>query len=324
MLYLLFKNIIETDTMRQTISSIAALAAAVCLLAGCQSDSTAPTNAAITFNAKTPAMTRAIIGESDHPDVGVFAYSTGTATWEDYSTSAVPNLMSDQLLAYNGGTGAWEYMPLQYWPKETGAKVSFFAYMPKGFSYLTPAMSTGSLTVGYTWAAENDLLYAASTDRPRPYPNAAVELLFRHALAKVNFKVRKKTAGGANVMVTKLVANTDANTSGTFSLLSGTWTAMSGSGTNSAQALNNVAAHDVTASAEGSGDLVGSALLMPGTVNMNFVISYEVGSTTYSNKAGALASSLTLEKNYEYDVILVIDGDVIESYVLRPRSAEQW
>jgi len=125
-------------------------------------------------------------------------------------------------------------------------------------------------------------------------------------------------------MVTKLVANTDANTSGTFSLLSGTWTTMSGSGTNSAQALNNLAAHDVTASAEGSGDLVGSALLMPGTVNMNFVISYEVGSTTYSNKAGALVSSLTLEQNYEYDVILVIDGDVIESYVLRSRSAEQW
>ena len=88
---------------------------------------------------------------------GVFAYYTGTSTYEDYrtqnatGTKKYPNFMYNQKVSHNGSS--WEYTPVKYWPNEVasgavddqnndsandpattayenGGNVSFFAYAP--------------------------------------------------------------------------------------------------------------------------------------------------------------------------------------------------
>ena len=59
------------------------------------------------------------------------------------------------------------------------------------------------------------------------------------------------------------------------------------------------------------------------TMTFTYTIGYTVSTTTYAH-ADIDMTPMVLEKNKQYTIVFVIDGDNVESYVLREREAEQW
>ena len=326
---------------------VALLAAALVLLAACSSDEEGGTSAGepevVAFSANVPAfITRAEVGSTSDLQTagfGVFAYYTEGNDWATVEASAKPNFMYNQKVSGPN----WTYDPVKYWPNDnnpadnngaTGSRtrsyVSFFAYAPHDGEGID-ANTTGAPIIGYTWAADRDLLYAnPQKDLYKYDPTDAndhgrvddkVAFTFRHALAKVQFKVRRKEQTGSAITLNSLVITSNGATGGTFNLSSSTWTAMTG---NNAALLNYTTPPiTVTAYTDANAQFIGSALMMPGTVTFIYDIDYNVGLKQYTPEPAAM-TTITIKMNAIYTVILVIDGDAIESYVLREREAEQW
>jgi len=320
----------------------------VCVLfSACSGDDVAENDApvAVAFSASVPAFsTRSIVNSTSDLQTqgfGVFAYYTGSTPWATAAATATPNFMYNQQVS--GST--WTYSPVKYWPNDNqpaddqtpaaqGSQehsyLSFFAYTPYNGTGLTLSGSsaTGAPTITYTWAKTNDLLYAAPVQDCYKTMAAGygtvtgrVPFMFRHALAMVDFKVRRKLSTGAVITLSSLDITSDGNTGGTFNLGSSSWTATTG---DNAHPLNYTSPGiSVTAYTDDDAHLIGSALMMPGTVTMTYDIDYSVGSTDYTPVATAM-TPVTLVMGYRYTIMFIIDGDMIESYVLREREAEQW
>lgn len=136
---------------------------------------------------------------------GVFGYASEAAL---YSSSSEPDFMYNQPVIFQ--SGGWTYNPLKYWPNESGARVSFFAYAP--FVEVTP--STGQVVgeavsgiIGMTHnIAVGDPLLRYRTrlvpgkdvdlcwgvpilDKTKPLTNERLLFQFRHALAQLNVQI---------------------------------------------------------------------------------------------------------------------------------------
>ena len=148
----------------------------------------------------------------------VFAYHTGTSTWEDAKTTAIPDFMYNQHVTgvedpETPGTYLWQYDPLKYWPNNDNEKVSFFAYGSHAevtqhatdYSQDATGLSSGIVSISgnahqgvpylnYSLGAETvsvedmrDLLYAAGqTDKVK---GDVVLFSFNHALSAFGFGV---------------------------------------------------------------------------------------------------------------------------------------
>ena len=330
--------------------------AVLLLLAACSKDDGSQTETlaadepvAVSFTANVPAFaTRSVIGSTDalhSPGFGVFAYYTEASNWETAGASATPNFMYNQQVTWSAGS--WSYSPVKYWPNDnqpaddngaTGSQahsyVSFFAYAPFGGSGIAVVgnnATPGAPSLTYTWDTGNDLLYALpvkdsykydDTNNTNDYGRVAdvVPFTFHHALAMVEFKVRRKLSSGAAITLNSLTITSDGPVGGTFNLGSSAWTATTAG---SAAPLSYSGSLPVTASTDASAHLVGSSLMMPASVTFTYNIGYTVGSIDYTPDAASM-SPVTLDKGYKYTIVFVIDGDAIESYVLRDREAEQW
>ena len=398
--------------MKRYIEIVTCLGAAltVLLVAACSSGDEPATDepTAVNFSATVPAfLTRSIVNgtaglQAEAAGFGVFAYYTGTYTWEQcdgsgtegHTTKQAPNFMYNQQVQWDDSpqSGFWTYSPVKYWPNDnqpaddTGATgsqehnyVSFFAYAPYNGTGLTPSLNTatGAPTIGYTWVSstdpddQHDLLYADPDDQhdllyadpvtdcyktmTEGYGTVGgrVPFHFRHALAAIEFKVRRKEASGDQILLQSLSLNDDddataasssratLNTSGTFNLGTPGWasfstgtpsityfssdiyTALTASGTG-VTATTNEDAHDLT---RYTPNLL---LLMPqeGTVTIPFTLSYTLGGAakspsgtiTFTQPTGGWA----IEMGRKYTVVFVIDGGEVESYLLRAKEAEQW
>ena len=123
--------------------------------------------------------------------IGVYAYYHDNTTW---SNTATPNFMCNQQATNIGLEQPFSYAPLKYWPNENEDKVSFIAYYPYTqfavkdnvkqqvdfmVSDLLPNLPNGTMAVTPGAPAGRDDLTV--TDR--------VRFLFRHALAKIEFRV---------------------------------------------------------------------------------------------------------------------------------------
>ncbi len=303
-------------------------------LAGCSDDEVSVNDdgQAIRFECHAPWFaTRSVvnsISDLQGGSFGVFAYYTGSS---DYASPAKPDFMYNQEVKY--GSGSWTYTPLKYWPNGEGVasddtgqgatqhKVSFFAYYPYSEALDAELSSPYQPTISYTWAAANDLLYDnTQKNLTKQAVNGKVSFNFRHAVALVEFKVRRKEATGSAITLKSLTINSNANTSGAFNLVTKTWASTSG---DNAQPLNHTTPDiDVTASEDASAQTVGTSVMIPGTVTFSYTIKYTVGDNNYTRSADM--TSKELEKNTKYTVVFVIDGDAVDSYVLREREAEQW
>ena len=341
----------------QTVSCLGA-ALTVLLAVACSSGDGPGTEApatepvAVAFSATVPAFaTRSIVNDTEDlrtAGFGVFAYYTGNVDWNTAKSTSAPNFMYNQQVNY--GSGSWTYTPVKYWPNDnqpaddsgaTGSQthsyVSFFAFAPYNGDGLALSgnTATGAPTITYTWGATNDLLYAEPVKNcyktmPAGYGTVTgqVPFTFRHALALVEFRVRRKTSTGSTITLRSLgiTSNGDTgitsngDTGGTFDLETGVWTDTTAG---SAAPLSYTSPDiSVTASTDETAQPVGRSVMMPGLVTFNYTIDYTVGSNNYLSAASM--SPMTLAMGYKYTIVFVIDGDQVESYVLREREAEQW
>ena len=270
---------------------------------------------------------------------GVFAYYTGATAWESAKASATPNFMYNQQVTWGGTNSVWIYTPVKYWPNDnypadnTGATgsqghsyVSFFAYAPYTSSSIFSSNSaTGGPTISYTWAADADLLYASQTDRYKYDSNDAndngrvgdvVPFIFRHALAKVVFKVRRSN-DSHTVSLNSL--SISFKTTGTFNLETASWSPLDGSGSNTYSASLPI---NVEATTEALAHTVGSSImLIPGSLT-TYDVTYSVGGSNFTHTDAPFASGLIPSPGYQYTIIFTIDGDAIK--VDTQKYTEQW
>lgn len=122
-----------------------------------------------------------------------------------FSETLAPNFINGMPVLYNGGNtvdnaGLNTYSPKRYWPyDEANNKLAFYAYYPKeNGGEITPNVTAGlgtySVKVPADPASQSDFLvsdlkvdqvYSKTTDK-----KGVVELLFRHQLAKIIFRVK--------------------------------------------------------------------------------------------------------------------------------------
>lgn len=163
--------------------------------------------------------------------ISVFGFYHDDSTWAADSTAGVniPNFMYDQAVTKQND-GSWSYSPLKYWPNEHGAnavsdaidRLSFWAYYPKNASGLnlyksgtTTAYDNESLglpkatfTQAEDPANQTDLMFAVP--QMDLYKNDAgghgtvvdgeVGLVFKHALALVEFQLTEGTGATLNTL----------------------------------------------------------------------------------------------------------------------------
>lgn len=276
-------------------------------------------------------------------DFGVFAYYTGATAWGTVGSSTTPNFMYNQQVTWDGTNSVWIYTPVKYWPNDnnpadnTGATgsqthsyVSFFAYAPYTSSSIFSSNSApGGPTISYTWAADADLLYASQTDRYKYDSDDAndngrvgdvVPFIFRHALAKVVFKVRRSSDFGMAVTL-KSLSISGFSTSGTFDLGTETpsWSSRSGSGSQTLRSTDL----SVTAITESAAHDLGGSLLIPGS-SLTYSIQYTIGETNNSRSGVSLVPTLisSLQVGYQYTIIFTVDTNGVTVNI--EKYTEQW
>ena len=329
----------------------------IVLMVGCSKDEVTPevdtapevdTSGAILFTASRPSsyITRNMIENVEDlqsAGFGVFAYYTGDQNWSTAGASTIPSFMYNQQVTWDSGQGQWTYSPVKYWPNNnnpadgsgaTGSEsknyLSFFAYAPYGASYITGFSANnaeGAPSVNYTWGANNDLLYAAQTDRYK-YDSVdandngrigeTVLFNFRHALCKVQFKVRRSNTSHA---VSLKSLSVSFKTTATFDLGSASWSSHSGSGSSNVfdASLSPIS---VTAVTEGEAHEVGSPImLIPGALT-TYNVSYTVGGSEFKHTDAHFESGLIPTSGCQYTIIFTIDGDAIK--VDMNGFTEQW
>ena len=185
--------------------------AAVLALAACSKNEVVETNDhAIGFSNYIP---KTVTGRADATFVNgndlvsgqkfvVYGYNQKA---DDFSTTLKPTFMPGVEVTYKGGNtletaGSNEYSPTRYWPKdEANNKLAFYAYYPKeNGGEITPNVTAGlgtyNVKVPADPASQSDFLvsdlkvdqvYSKTTDK-----KGVVELLFRHQLAKIIFRVK--------------------------------------------------------------------------------------------------------------------------------------
>lgn len=309
--------------------------------AGNDSDAPVP----VRFEAGSPEVfkSRSLIqnvSELREVDFGVFAYYTGATAWVWAKTSATPNFMYNQQVTWS--SDHWTYTPVKYWPNDnypadgsgaagsqTRSYVSFFAYAPytSDNRIFSNNSATGAPTIDYTWAADNDLLYATPQLNLYKYDNSSdandngrvgdvVPFIFRHALAKVVFKVRRSN-DSHTVSLNSL--SISFKTTGTFNLETASWSLLDGSNTHVPGASFPIS---VTQVSEASAHEVGSPImLIPGSLT-TYNVTYTVGASTFTHTAAPFASGLIPSPGYQYTIIFTIDGDAIK--VDTEKYTEQW
>ena len=155
--------------------------------------------------------------------MGVYAYLHNDCLWSTDATPS-PNFMWNQKVTFHEPIDFYEYTPLKYWPNEENDKVSFIAYYPycngaaddgtkhdiesTGVTPLLANDGTGlpsfDFTVKDAAASQADFLVSdLITDLPQSRDTEGdpgtsfndlsvydrVKFLFRHALAKVEFRI---------------------------------------------------------------------------------------------------------------------------------------
>ena len=358
----------------------------VLLLAACTDDSDGrqgQDESIISFETTVPLFqTRGLIntnGDMQSEGFGVFAYYTGSEEWTEASSPA-PNFMYNQKVEWNDP--AWTYTPVKYWPNDnnpadvsgatgsvTHSYLSFFAYAPYKSTGITVLQYQP--LISYTWtnnvnpSSQSDLLYASQKDCYKTrddgwgFVSGRVPFHFCHALAAIEFKVRRKDATGEVICLTSLSLNSadttavsssqaSLNTSGSFNLVTAEWVRTSlTTSTPTISYLEDSSSsperHDINSSLISPGIGVTDVtpyyltnytpnllLMMPQetTVSIPFTLSYTLdgtpkspsGTITFTQPTGGWA----LAMGKKYTVIFVIDGGEVESYLLRAKEAEQW
>ena len=213
-------------------------------LMGCSGEVTAVPEAgeplqAIALNVYTsqPMATRAdssLLAESAIPggkSIGVYAYYHDNSSWSD---DATPNFMFNQQATNEGKNNPFNYSPIKYWPNEEEDKLSFIAYYPycdgseeqiaalgltPNFANTDTGLPTFDFVVKDTVKEQVDFLVSdLMPNQTKGRITDYVRFLFRHATAKIEFRVVVDEAVRKDLayFTLKSIAITNINNEGTI------------------------------------------------------------------------------------------------------------
>ena len=163
--------------------------------------------------------------------VGVYGYYHDASTWaaEIAAGTNIPDFMYHTALTKQSD-GSWTYSPIKYWPNEfgTGAnsdnvdKLSFWGYYPRNVSGLnlykpgtttafdnnTNGVPKAVFTQAENPADQKDLMFTAplrdlyrnDAENHGAITNGEVTLVFKHALALVEFQLTEGTGATLNTL----------------------------------------------------------------------------------------------------------------------------
>lgn len=195
------------------------------MLTGCSYDATTEEGNAddslIRFDCYVPTATTrdgyvGPIGATDrlkYPEVGFGVYS-------HYNSSETADFMNNQQVLWSGT--AWYYSPARYWPNNDSDVLSFFAYAPyvsQAGTYGIQSVSSSltAATINYKngqYPADCQDLLVSQLLSDRTKSEGTVDFTFKHALAAVNINCKASTSSSMTIKITKLIINSDVNTSG--------------------------------------------------------------------------------------------------------------
>lgn len=144
-----------------------------------------------------------------------------TGAWEDLAIKQwTPNFMYDEAVTYDEGKGYWTYTPVKYWPNNEENTLTFWAYSPYYADGLTLRKHETGDDYGNTIPGIPDILFTTDGTRDLLVSDLAqdlsyrggdpadgvVDLLFHHAMCKVDFRVLKNDPDNRYEIVLKSIA----------------------------------------------------------------------------------------------------------------------
>ena len=173
--------------------------AATCLLASCNKTEVVPTGELqeISFVAVNKVATKVpVTGNQflDFDNMAVAAYIVDGTTPNDF--------FGYTFFQKEGGATYWTGQPARYWPLTTST-INFLAVTENGgnvdkttvkFDETSPASGAVVTLAGNATIDQNDLMYAAGTGKHvQGAGYDAVSMVFKHALAWINFQIKTST-----------------------------------------------------------------------------------------------------------------------------------
>ena len=179
-------------------------------------------------------------------EIGIFAKTKSDGDWKDGKSFDDHSSFMNNVNFFRrwvpeiNNWSNWDYTPHHYWPENENQKINFFAYAPRRDS-ASLNLANNQVRLYHSTSKENvDLVWACSPNQNKSTvsksENKAVQLQFKHSLAKISFKIGLSelldgdTDKGAQVILksVKLCASPDG-TGGVFidggylNLATGTW-----------------------------------------------------------------------------------------------------
>lgn len=254
--------------------------------------------------------------------IGLYACQT-TGDYENIFTAG----FMDNVAVTKGESG-WTYSPITTWPADDNEHLSFTAFCPRittgtattyPFTVNTdPAQQTDPLWCTIRDASINDrngkAINGSETDASFEPTSGALNLKFKHMLAKVRVKVKLNGSYPGITAVLNSLSVTNVYSSGTFTIASdlsnGSW---STSGSTTSFILHSPSATAMAVTNEAA--LVGDDLLMipqsvrSAGISLQYTHTVSSGETKTIDKFVSLPEKWEVNKTYNYTVNLSLDTD---------------
>ena len=130
--------------------------------------------------------------------IGIFAKTKSDGDWQDGESLDPSSFMNNvnffrSWVSEKNDWSKWDYTPHHYWPENENQKINFFAYAPRRDS-ASLNLADNHVRLYHSTSKENvDLVWACSLNQNKSTvsksENKAVELQFKHSLAKISFRI---------------------------------------------------------------------------------------------------------------------------------------
>ncbi|MDD3038674.1 DUF1566 domain-containing protein [Bacteroides sp.] len=194
-----------------------------------------PSGDAIAFHdgdSWTRAAVKTSFAEGDK--IGVFGYYLPSGTWSANSSNTAPNFMYNKAMTAATNGKDFTYSPTMYWPADTDASLSFFAYYPftdnNGIT-VSDQTTTGAPTLTYTVNPDVTKQVDLLTSKPltdRKKADGAIAFEFKHALTRVSISGKLADTSMDQVVITS-VKLTSAKSTAIYNYSTNLWNVQNGS-----------------------------------------------------------------------------------------------
>lgn len=132
-------------------------------------------------------------------EIGIFAKTKSNGDWQDGESFDDHSFFMDNVNFFRPWDpekkdwSDWDYTPHHYWPENENQKINFFAYAPRRDN-VSLNLANNHVRLYHSTSKENvDLVWACSPNQNKSTvsksENKAVQLQFKHSLAKISFKI---------------------------------------------------------------------------------------------------------------------------------------